>query len=278
MTVAAPSPARARRAFAAFSAAATLAAPLMAHGQESNAALAQKLSNPVASLVSVPFQMNYDCCFGPSQGNRDTLNIQPVVPFSLGARWNLIVRTIVPVVYAESPAPGLHAAAGLGDTTQSFFFSPESTVGGFIVAIGPAFLWPTGASGIGSKTWGAGPTLLVLRQQGGATYGVLANHIWSFAGVGDNRRPEVNSTFVQPFFAYTTRTATTFTVNTESTYNWKDGQWTIPVNLQVSHLYTFGTQRVSLGGGVRVYAARDAPYPQGPDWGLRFVATLLFPH
>src|SRR5262249_39830895 len=144
---------------------------------------------PVASLISVPFQMNYDCCFGPSDGGRYTLNFQPVVPLSLTSKWNLIVRTIVPVVYAESTAPGSGSAFGLSDTTQSFFFSPKAPVHGFILAAGPVILWPTGSSELGSKKWGAGVTALVLRQQGGLTYGVLANHIWSFADAGDNRRP-----------------------------------------------------------------------------------------
>jgi hypothetical protein len=193
---------------------------------------------------------------------------------SLNKDWNLIIRTILPVIYQERTSPTAGVAQGLGDTTQSFFFSPKASNNGLIWAIGPAFLWPTGESELGTKKWGAGPTVLLLKQTGGYTYGVLANHIWSYADLGNNDRQGVSSTFIQPFLAWTSPTATTVSLNSESTYNWKTEQWSIPVNLQVTQLYKFGGQRVSLGGGARVYAARDGT---GPEWGLRFIATLLFP-
>ncbi|HEY2752132.1 hypothetical protein [Phenylobacterium sp.] len=254
-----------------------LGAPVLAQAQESDVDLAKKLANPVASLISVPLQFNYDCCFGPSDGGRYTLNVQPVVPIALNDDWNVIIRTILPVIYQDRVAPSIGAAGGLGDTTQSFFFSPKPTASGLIWAIGPAFLWPTGEAELGSKKWGAGPTALLLKQQGANTYGVLVNHIWSYADLGSNSHQDVSATFIQPFFSWTSPTATTITINSESTYNWRDGQWSIPINMTVAHLYKFGAQRVSLGGAVRVYAARDAPPGQGPAWGLRFVATFLYP-
>lgn len=253
---------------------ALLCLPGLAQAQESEAELAQKLTNPVASLISVPFQFNYDCCLGPSEGGRYTLNIQPVVPISLTSDWNLIVRTIVPVVEQNRTAPGVDSAWGLGDTLQSFFFSPKAPVGGWIFAVGPAVLWPTGSNGFSSDRWGAGPTVLALRQTQGWTYGVLANQVWSFADAGDARGPDVSQTFVQPFLAWTSPTATTVTLNSESTYDWKAQEWSVPVNFTVTHLYKFGKQRISLGGGARIYATTIGG---GPDWGLRFIATLLYP-
>jgi len=138
---------------------------------------------------------------------------------------------------------------------------------------GPVFLYPTASDdALGSGKWGAGPTAVVLRQDHGWTYGLLANHVWSFAGDAD--RPDIGNTFLQPFVSYTTTTHTTFGLNTESTYDWEARQWTVPINLTVSQLLRIGGQPVQFQLGGRYYAER----PQGgPDWGLRFTITFLFP-
>jgi hypothetical protein len=210
--------------------------PAPSGGGDSDAELAKKLSNPVASLISLPLQFNYDEGFGPKDAYKLSLNVQPVIPITLNEDWNLIVRTIVPIVYQDSVADGIDSQFGMGDIVQSFFFSPkEPTSGGWIWAIGPVFLWPTATDdSLGSEKWGAGPTALLLKQEKGWTYGVLANHIWSFAGASD--RDEVNATFIQPFLAYTWPTATTVNLNTESTYDWNSNQWTVPINLSVSQV------------------------------------------
>lgn len=241
----------------------------------SNEDLATKLANPVSSLISVPFQYNYDCCFGPADGDRHMLNIQPVVPTKLNADWTLVIRTILPVVYLESPARGVDSTFGLSDTLQSFFFVPNNSAGGVTWGVGPAIQWPTGtASAIDSGKWAAGPTAVILKQQSGWTYGVLANHIWSFADASSRERAEINQTFVQPFLAYTWKDSTTLTLNSESTLNWSADEYTVPVNLIVSHIYNFGDQPVSLAVGGRWYP--ETPH-DGPDWGVRAVATFLFP-
>jgi hypothetical protein len=233
--------------------------------------LAKKLNNPVADLISVPLQFNYDEGFGPKQAGRILLNVQPVIPVSLNQDWNIISRTILPVVYQESLASGIDSKFGLGDTLQSLFLSPKQSTP--IWGIGPVILLPTATDDVlGSEKWGAGPTGVVLVQEGPWTYGILANHLWSFAGKDD--RDEVNATFLQPFLAYTTRTATTFTINTESTYDWNAEQWTVPLNAQVTQLLKLGNQPVSIGIGGRWYA--EAP-DGGPEWGVRFVFTFLFP-
>jgi hypothetical protein len=114
--------------------------PLTAAAQESDQSLAEQLANPISSLISVPFQYNYDCCYGPLDGNRSTLNIQPVIPAGISPNWNLITRTIVPVVGFTSPAPGIDSEFGLSDTVQSFFFSPKATHNGVTWGAGPVFL------------------------------------------------------------------------------------------------------------------------------------------
>jgi hypothetical protein len=237
------------------------------------AELAQKLANPVASLVSVPFQANYDFGIGVNDAQRFTLNFQPVTPFAISDDWNLIVRTILPIIDAESPAPGIASASGLGDIVQSFFFSPKEPVGGWILAAGPVFLWPTATDSIlGSEQWGAGPTALALKQAGPWTYGALVNQIWSYAG--DNSRSEVNATFLQPFIAYITPAKTTISLNAESTYNWVDDQWTVPVNFMIAQMIKLGSMPAQVFVGGRYYA--DAP-TGGPEWGIRAGLTLLFP-
>ena len=196
-----------------------------------------------------------------------------LVPFSLSANWNVIIRTILPVIDQSNVVPDSDQF-GLGDVTQSFFFSPAHPgSSGIIWAVGPVFLYRTGTNHfLSGGKWGAGPTALILKQSGGNTIGILANHIWSVAG--DNDRPGISTTFLQPFFSHTTKSATTFGLNAESTYDWKGKHWTVPVNLTVTQLTHVGKQPLSVGGGLRYYvvAPRD-----GPNWGIRAIFTLLFP-
>ena len=241
--------------------------------EDEGAELAKQLQNPVASLISVPFQSNFEFNLGPNDdGFRYTMNFQPVIPVSLSKDLNLIIRTIVPVIDQTDVIPGT-SQAGLGDILQSFFLSPKDPVFGIIIGVGPALLYPSATNDVlGSEKWGAGPTAVLLKQQGGWTYGILANQVWSYAGNDD--RPYVSSTFLQPFLTYTTKTKTTFGVNTESTYDWREHQWTVPVNIFVSQLVRIGKLPVSFTLGGKVYA--DGP-SGAPDWGIRFVVTPLFP-
>ena len=228
-------------------------------GEGQDAELAKQLSNPVASLISVPFQFNWDTGIGAKDTDRTTLNVQPVVPFSLNDDWNLISRTILPISYLGSTSDGVDSAFGLGDTVQSFFFSPKKPVGGWILGGGPVFLLPTATDdAFKSRQFGLGPTAVALRQQSGWTFGALANHIWGVNGPSD--REQVNNTFLQPFLTYTTPAAVTYSLNTESTYDWKSRQWTVPINIAVSKLTSIGSQKVSFQLGGRYYA-------EAPDGG-----------
>jgi hypothetical protein len=252
-----------------------LAIPAGAQEADPAAELAKKLANPVAALISVPLQYNYDENIGPTDdGSKSVLNVQPVTPFSLSEDWNLIVRTIVPLVDQQDiPAQG-QDESGLGDVVQSFFFSPKAPVGGWILATGPVGLYPTATDEVlGGEKWGAGPTVLALQQTGPWTYGVLGNHLWSVAG--DDARADVSLSFVQPFLSYITATKTTLGVNTESTYDWEGEAWAVPVNATVSQLLKVGPQIIQLSLGARYWA--ESPDNGPEDWGGRAALTLLFP-
>jgi hypothetical protein len=196
----------------------------------------------------------------------------------LSADWLVISRTILPVIYENDIAPGAGSQFGLGDTVQSLFLSPKPVPigngGSFIYGAGPVALLPTGTDSLlSAKKWGAGPTAVGLVQIGPWTTGALANHIWSFAG--DDDRPDVNATFLQPFVSYTTPTAYTFSAQMEATYNWQGEEWSVPLSVIVSKLTTFGQQPVQFAVGARYYAASATNGPEG--FGARFVMTFLFP-
>lgn len=238
------------------------------------AELAKKLANPVAALISVPIQNNFDWGAGPTgDGFQYKVNVQPVIPITLNENWNIISRTIVPYVYQENIF-GTSSQSGLSDTVQSLFLSPKApTTGGWIWGAGPVLMIPTATDDLlGTEKWGAGPTAVLLKQQNGWTYGALANHLWSFAGASD--RADVNATFLQPFVSYTTKTSTSYGLNTESTYDWENHQWTVPLNVSVSQLLKVGKQPIQFSLGAKYYAEKPA---NGPEWGLRFAVTFLFP-
>jgi hypothetical protein len=248
-----------------------------AWAQQSEEEIAKAAQNPVAAMISLPLQYNYDQNIGPLEdGHKSYINVQPVIPFSLNEDWNLISRTIVPVIWQSDLFPGAGSQSGIGDTTASLFFSPKKpTSGGWIWGVGPVFYLPTASDDLlGADKWGAGPTAVFLKQEHGFTYGALMNHIWSVGG--DSDRADISNTFLQPFFSYTTKTHTTFAVNTESSYNWETEQWSVPIDLLVKQLVKVGEQRLQLTAGARYWA--DSPDNIGPQgWGARFEVSFLFP-
>ncbi len=238
--------------------------------------LAKQLANPVSNLISVPIQLNMDFGGGKDgDGFKSITNIQPVIPFSLNDDWNLISRTILPLTHQKNYTnDGGWSQSGTGDVVQSLFISPKETgEGGLIWGIGPAFLLPTASNdSLGSEKWAAGPTGAALVQQGPWTFGVLANHLESFAG--ENKRSDVSATFVQPFVNYGAGGGVSYALNLEATYDWEHEQESVPMNLMATKVTKLGDQMVSYGGGLRTYLAGP---DSAPDWGVRFVFTLLFP-
>jgi len=241
------------------------------------AELAKKLANPIASLISVPAQYNYDEYGGLNDGaSVSRLNIQPVIPISLSSELNMITRTIVPFIDQQDFPVEAMNETGLGDIVASQFFSPKApTVGGWIWGVGPVELLPSASDDmLGGEKWGLGPTGVALKQTGAWTVGMLANHIWSVAG--DDDRGDINATFLQPFVSYITKTKTTFAVQTESTYDWETEAWSVPLIAQVSQMFKIGPQILQFSVGAKYWAESPDNGPEG--WGLRTQLTFLFPN
>ncbi len=241
------------------------------------AALAKQLSNPVASLVSIPFQFNWDNGIGPNNDVKYTFNMQPVMPFSLSKNVNLIARWIMPYVSQPSLFPGGEAVSGYGDIVASAFLSPANP--GFIIwGIGPVFSLPTTTNPLlGSGKWAAGPTMVLLRQQGKSTFGVLVNHLMSFSNTGDVERNDLNASLVQPFLSFSLPKATTFGLSAEATANWeadKGKEWTVPILVSISKVTKLGPFPFSLSAGVGSFAEKPL---NGPEWKIRTSFTLLLP-
>jgi len=239
--------------------------------------VAKKLANPIAAMISLPLQLNYQQNYGTNDaGDKWTLNIQPVIPIEINDDWNIISRTIAPLVSYDTGIPGIDTLNGVGDIVQSTWFSPKvPTDNGWVWGAGPVFLIPS-SSDVSAKKWGMGPTAVALKQDGPWTYGGLANHIWSTGG-SDAVVKDISATFLQPFVTYITPQAVSFTLMTETTYDWKakKDNWSIPIYGMVTKVGKIGNQIVSYGAGVNYWAASPENGPEG--WGARVVFTFIFP-
>ncbi|MHC4618260.1 MAG: neuromedin U [Planctomycetota bacterium] len=244
-------------------------------GPTTNQELAKKTQNPVADLISVPFQNNINFRTGPKGKTQNILNIQPVYPVSLNEEWNLITRTIVPLISQPPFFPGQKREFGLGDIQFTGFLSPKKP-SKWIWGVGPVFQFPSATDDVlGTEKWAAGPSVVALRMQGPWVYGALINQLWSFAGDGD--RPHVNQMLLQPFLNYNMPGGWYLTSAPIITANWQadgDNRWTLPIGGGIGKITRLGKLPVN----VLVAGYHNIETPRtGADWQLRIQLQLLFP-
>ncbi|MYY27358.1 hypothetical protein [Elizabethkingia anophelis] len=238
--------------------------------QEKSQDIADKLANPVASMISVPVSSSLDVGVGPYNGSRLISNIQPVIPISISKDINMITRTIVPFVDEKNIMGYGKSAFGTGDINLSVFLSPKNSKGLFWGA-GPALVLPTASEKfLGEGKWSLGPTSVFLKQEHGQTFGLLGRQLWSFAGPND--RQNISQLYLQPFYTYNFKSGAGLGGNMELTQDWISGYFTGYLNLTGSMISTFGKQPVSFALGPRfpINSHTDG------DWGLRASITLIF--
>jgi hypothetical protein len=240
--------------------------------------LAKLAQNPVGNLISLPFQNNTNFNVGPRDGTQNILNVQPVYPIELNRDWNLITRTILPLIWQPGFAPGENTTFGLGDVQLSAFLSPSApSPGGIIWGAGAIVQMPTDTNDLGNRNWGLGPTAVVLRLQKGSpwVYGVLVNNIWSLTS--DKRGGSYNNFLMQPFLNYNFPGGTYLTTAPIVTADWKadsDERWTVPVGGGIGHIFHVGRLPVN----TQVNAYYNVVHPDnGANWQLRLQVQLLFP-
>lgn len=234
--------------------------------------LSRKVSNPAAYLISVPVHADFD--YSRSDGKSywsNTLDIEPVIPFSLNSDWNIITHTDFPFAYASPP--GYHGENfGLGDISQDILLTPASH-GPLVWAFGPQISYPTAtADEFGTGKLSIGPSGLLLHQSTSITLGISASHIWSV--LGEDSRPDVSHTETQPFVAWHLGKGRTISTNIDAAYDWEGKQLELPVSLSYSQIVKIGDQAVSVSAGGKYWLERP---DDGPRWGIKAGLTFLFP-
>jgi hypothetical protein len=258
---------------------AALAATAPAHAEMSAEELAKLAQNPVGNLISVPFQNNTNFNVGPRDGTQNILNIQPVYPIEVNADWNIITRTIIPLIWQPGFSAGQGTEFGLGDVQLSAFLSPSKpTADGIIWGAGAIAQMPTNTDArLGNKNWGLGPTAVVLRIKHGDpwVYGVLANNVWSLSS--DERGGAYSNGLIQLFVNYNFPEGLYLTSAPIMTVNWKadSGQkWTVPLGGGVGKIFHLGRLPVN----TQLSAYYNVVHPDdGANWQIRAQVQLMFP-
>ena len=247
-----------------------VAQPLAGAGSKHE--LAMQLKSRVSNLITLPLENDLEFGVGSWDGTRNTLNIEPVVPFPLhNSKWRLVTRTILPLVY-EDPAGAKDASgrSGIGDINMSCWVAPDHKINDWVFGTGAVLNLPTAHDSLfGYRKWAAGPTAVAVKQKGGVTYGIQLNHQWSFGGPGVS---DVSATLIDPWMSYTWKNGFSVEVESASSYDWKASQWTVPFRFGIGHLLAGGPLPVNLELDGLEYVVRAADDPQ---WGLSLTVTFV---
>lgn len=254
-----------------------LSCPVLAQDSTDSAteALAKEAQNPIANLISLPLQNNTNFDVGPDERTLNVLNVQPVWPFEISDNWNLITRTILPVI--SKPLANGERENGLGDTVFTAFFSPKKP-SKLTWGVGPVVLVPTATDdALGDDEWGGGPSVVVLGMPGNWVVGSLFSNIWT--PEQDDGTRAVNLFTWQYFINYNIPDGNGLYLTTAPimTANWEadsEDQWTIPVGGGVGKIFKIGKQPVN--GQISAYYNVEKP-EYGADWQLRLQLQFLFP-
>ncbi len=248
-----------------------------ARAELSEEELAKISQNPVGNLISVPFQNNANLNFGPEKRTQDILNIQPVIPISVNSDWNIITRTILPVIWQPAQGPDDSSASGIGDMQFNAFLSPASP-GDWIWGAGAIVQAPTQSNAkLGNDNWGVGPTFVVLHLEKGSpwVYGVLVNNVWSTTS--NKQGGSYSNGLIQPFLNYNFEGGLYLTSSPIVTVNWRAAgsqQWTVPVGGGIGKIFHLGKLPVN----TQLSAYYNVAKPDfGPNWQIRAQAQLMFP-
>jgi hypothetical protein len=237
--------------------------------------LAKAAQNPIANLISFPLQNNTGFGVGPFDRTQNVLNIQPVIPIQLSENWNLITRTILPVVWQPNVGQSAQGWSGFGDLNPQLYFSPAKP-GKLIWGLGPTFVLPTAiAQQLGQGKLSMGPAVVLLTTPGHWVIGTLVNNVWSVAGSG--RRVAVNQMLVQWFVNYNLKKGWYLATSPIVTADWRassGNQWVVPLGGGVGRIIRVGNQPMNITA--QFYG--NAVHPNGTSpWGMRLQCQLLFP-
>lgn len=245
--------------------------------KEDNATeLAKAAQNPVADMISLPFQWNTYFETGPEGKTQNVLLIQPVLPFSMNQDWNFIARPIIPLMEVPPMMDGQNRNFGLGNIQFQGFFSPKEKVGDWIIGFGPYLEFPTNSgpdNRFGSDNWSAGPAFVALQIKGPWVYGGLISHLWSYYGSD----PEVNQTSIQPFLNYNMKGGWYLSASPVITANWNahsSQTWTIPIGGGIGRVFKMGNQ--PMNASLKLYHNVESPR-SGSETQLQFQFQFLFP-